>query len=179
MPENKRTVLRSFRLSEEHDRLLEEEARRKGISVNALLANLITKYGEWDRFAERFGVVTLGRQGFRSIFDLMSEEQLTAHGKQVGQESAPDFVRFWFGKLDLGTFLSFLKLFSKYSGAFHYETAVSGHTYTITIHHELGPKYNVVLANYMDQAIRKIVGAAPRLEVGSNSLNVSFEEPYA
>jgi len=158
--------------------LLEQEAKRKGVSVNALLANLITKYSEWDRFAERFGIVSLGRQGFRSIFDLMTQEQLVAHGKQVGQESAPDFVRFWFGRLDLGTFLSFLKLFSKYSGVFQYEVETQGRSHAITFHHELGPRYNVVLANYLDQAIRKIVGAAPKIEVGNNSLVVSFEEPY-
>ncbi|MGI0084921.1 MAG: hypothetical protein ACREBQ_07555, partial [Nitrososphaerales archaeon] len=116
-----KTVLRSIRLSMEHDKVLEEDAKKKGISVNSLLTNLITKYAEWDRYAERFGFVTLGRQGFRSVFELMSDETLVAHGKEVGGKNAPDITRFWFGKLNLETFFSFLALYSKYSGIFHYE----------------------------------------------------------
>ncbi len=175
--ESKKTVIRSIRLSAEHDKLLEEEARRKGLSVNSLLVTMITKYVEWDRFAEKFGIVSLGRQGFRSSFEFLSDEALVAHGKDVGARSAPEITRFWFGKLNLETFLSFIALQSKYSGIYHYEVAARGRSYSITFHHELGPRYNVVLVNYFDQAIRNIVGVAPRIERGENTFVVSFEEP--
>jgi len=174
---NKKTVLRSIRLSIEHDRLLEEDAKKKGLSVNSLLTSLITKYAEWDRYAERFGYVAVGRQGFKNLFDLLNEEALIAHGKEVGGKNAPDIVRFWFGKLDLGTFLSFLALHSKYSGIYHYEHSNHGGTHVITVHHELGPRYSIVLANYFDQAIRKIVGVIPKVESGENSCIMTFDEP--
>jgi hypothetical protein len=177
MSTNKKTVLRSIRLSGDHDEVLDEEAKRKGVSVNFLLTSIITKYVEWDRFAERFGFVYVTRQGFRSLFDLLSDETLVVHGKEVGSKNAPDITRFWFGKLNLETFFSFLALFSKYGAAFHYERQSSGRTHTVTFHHELGPRYNVVLVNYIDQAIRNIVGVAPRFETGNNSFIAIFEEP--
>ena len=173
----KKTLIRSIRLSSEHDRVLEEEAKRKGLSVNSLLTTIITRYVEWDRFAERFGVVSVSRQGFKSMFDIFSDEMLLAHGRDVGARSATEITRFWFGKLNLETFLSFIALQSRYAGIYHYELSIKGRTYTVTFHHELGPRYNVVLANYFDQAIRNIVGVSPKIEKGINTIVVSFEEP--
>ena len=177
MPGAKKTVLRTIRLSVEHDRILEEDAAKKGVSVNSLLTALITKYAEWDRFAERFGYVSIGRQGFKRMIDMLSDEALVAHGKDVGGRNAPEITRFWFGRLNLETFFSFLKVHSKYSGIYQYEVASNGRSHTITFHHELGPRYSVVLTNYFDQAIRNIVGVAPKVETGENQCTVSFDEP--
>ena len=177
MTSNKKTLLRSIRLSVEHDKLLEDDAKKKGLSVNSLITTLITKYAEWDRFTERFGYVSLGRQGFKNLFDLLSDEALVVHGREVGGKNAPEITRFWFGKLNLETFFSFLTVHSKYSGLYHYEISSHGRTHFITFHHELGPRYNVVLMHYFDQAIRKIVGVAPKLENGNTSFVLSFQEP--
>ena len=127
--------------------------------------------------SERFGYVSLGRQGFKSLFDLLSDEALVTHGREVGSKSAPEITRFWFGRLNLETFFSFLAVHSKYSGIYHYEHVSNGPKHTITFQHELGPRYNVVLVNYFDQAIRNIVGVAPKVESGHSSCTVSFEEP--
>ena len=177
MSGRKKTVLRTFRLTAEHDKLLEDEAANHGLSVNALFTSMITKYAEWDRYLERYGFVTLGRQGYKRLIEMLSDEQAVAHGKDVGDVNAPEITRFWFGKLNLQTFLSLITLYSKYSGIYDYQHASSGRAHTITFHHELGPRYSLVLANYMDQAIRKIVGVRPRFEVGYDSCVVSFEEP--
>jgi hypothetical protein len=174
-----KTVLRSIRLSAEQDRFLEEEAEKKGLSVNSLLTNLITKYVEWDRNVERFGFVTVARQGFRQLIDSLNDEALVVHGREVGGKSAPDITRFWFGKLDLESFLSFIAIHSKYSGIYQYEIKSQDRSHTITFHHELGPRYNIVLSNYFDQAIRNIVGAVPRIETGNSSFVISFTEPGA
>lgn len=99
-------MLRSIRISEEQVRLLEEEAKKKGVSVNSLLTILINKYLEWDRFAERFGYVSIARQGYRNLVESLSDEALIAHSKEVGAHSASDIARFWFGKLDVETLLS-------------------------------------------------------------------------
>ena len=174
-----KTVLRSIRLTVEQDKLLEEEAKKKNISVNSLLSKLIKKYAEWDRYAEKFGFVSIGRQGFRQLMDSLSEEALVAHGRNVGKMMAPDITRFWFGKLDLESFLSFIESQSKYSGIYQFEAASQGRTHTITFHHELGSNYNIVLSNYFDEAIRNIVGVAPKIEMGNNSFVISFTEPRA
>ena len=177
MSAGKKTVLRSIRISEDHDRLLEEEAKKKGISVNSLLAILITKYLEWDRFSEKFGYVSIARQGYKNLVESLSDDAIITHSKEVGSHSAPDITRFWFGKLNVQTLFAFLELYSKYTGLFHFERTSHGKSHLITFHHELGPRVNLALMTYIDQVVRNIAGVAPKSEAGNNSFNVSFEEP--
>ena len=65
---------------------------------------------------------------------------------------------------------------SKYAWIYHGEHVSKAYMHTITFQHELEPRYNVVLVNYFDQAIRNIVGVAPTVESGHSSCTVSFEE---
>jgi hypothetical protein len=173
----KKTVLRSIRISQENSELLEKDAEKKGLSVNALISTLISKYAEWDRYAERFGYSTITHEGLKDLLESIDDESLAAHARRTGTRIPMEITLFWFKKLNLQTFFSFIALQSKYSGAYDYELQSEGRGHTITFHHELGPKYTIWLQNYFDQAIRNIVGVAPKIELRQTSLIVSFVEP--
>ena len=49
----RKAVLRGIRLSVGQNRSLEEDAKKKGVSVNSFLSTLITKYAERNRLAAR------------------------------------------------------------------------------------------------------------------------------
>ena len=49
-PSSKKTVLKTMRISDYINTLLEKDAESKGVSVNALISMVMTKYAEWDRF---------------------------------------------------------------------------------------------------------------------------------
>jgi hypothetical protein len=42
-----------MRISDYINTLLEQDADSKGVSVNALISMIMTKYAEWDRHIER------------------------------------------------------------------------------------------------------------------------------
>jgi hypothetical protein len=48
--ENKKTVLRTIRLSKGLDELLQKDANSKRITVGALISTILTKYSQWDRY---------------------------------------------------------------------------------------------------------------------------------
>ena len=172
-----KTILRSIRFSDEQDRLLKADAKKRGISVNALLSEIITRYAEWDRFAQRFPMISISRQGFRSLMDSIGKEKLLEHAAEAGSKNAPEISLFWFGKLDVDTFFQFVHILSKYGNTFEYEHSIGQSAHLLAIHHELGPGYSEFLAHYFDAAIRKIIGVAPRLELGKNSITIRFAEP--
>ena len=173
----KKTVLRSIRMSQENADLMEQEARRKGLSFNALISTLIAKYVEWDRYADRFGFIMMTHEGHKNMLDSMDDERLVEHATRMGTRIPMEMTLFWFKKLNLQTFFSFIALHSKYTRAYHYEIESEGRTHIITFHHDLGPKYTTFLRHYFDQAIRNIVGVAPKVEVRQTSLIMSFREP--
>ncbi len=69
MPGWKKTVLRSIRIPEELEEIIAKDAEAKGLSVNALVASILTKYSQWDRYADKFGLVTITRVGLRSMIE--------------------------------------------------------------------------------------------------------------
>ena len=59
--ENKKTVLRTIRLSKGLDELLQKDAISKRITVGALIFTILTKYSQWDRYTEKFDMITQTR----------------------------------------------------------------------------------------------------------------------
>ena len=172
-----KTILRSVRFNEDLDRLLKADAKKRGISVNALIAEIFTKYAEWDRFAQRFPMVSISRQGFKNLIDLLSADELKEHAEEAGSRNAPEIALFWFKTLNLDSFLRLVHIISKYGNSFEYEHSSDQAMHTIAIHHEIGQAYSDFLAHYFDAAIRKIIGVAPKLDKGKNLLTIRFSEP--
>ncbi|MFZ0329400.1 MAG: hypothetical protein WBP64_09780 [Nitrososphaeraceae archaeon] len=67
MSAHERTLIRTIRISKALDSLLRKDAKTKRIPVDALISSIMTKYAEWDRYNERFGVISIKRDAFRSI----------------------------------------------------------------------------------------------------------------
>ncbi|MFI5448158.1 MAG: hypothetical protein ACHQ03_00060 [Candidatus Bathyarchaeia archaeon] len=57
MSTRQKTILRTVRIRKELDELL-QDAKAKRTSVNSLMGAIMTKYSEWDRFADKFGYVS-------------------------------------------------------------------------------------------------------------------------
>lgn len=173
MSAKKKTVLRSFRMTEELDKLIKNDAAEKKVTVNTLITMILTKYAEWDRYTDKFGFVTITRDGFKSFVESIDDEKLIKIGGDLGSRNPKEMTQFWFKKLNLATFLRYLSLYCGYGGIAQYELETDP-GYTITLHHELGEKYSRFLVHFFDHAIRTITGTTPHLEMGKNSVVITF-----
>ena len=103
--DTKKTVLKTMRIPAYINALLEKDADSKGVTVNALLSIILTKYAEWDRYIERFGGITIKPQAFKEIIDAVDENKLADIAKRSGTRFPKEFILFWFKKADLDTYL--------------------------------------------------------------------------
>ncbi len=173
----RKTVLRSVRFSPTEEEILSQEAKANGVTFNALISKLVARYVEWDRFADKYGYVALPRQSFRYLTSLLSEAQLEDFGKETGHRNAGAITQFWFQRLNLETFLSFLSLSAKYCRIWQYEIGRQGTNLVLTVHSDIGPAYAAVHRQYFDQAIRGILGVVPKVEQKGDSVVFVFPEP--
>jgi hypothetical protein len=67
--ENKKTVLRTIRLSKGLDEFIQKDANSKRISVGALIFTILTKYSQWDRYTEKFDIITLRQEAIKAILE--------------------------------------------------------------------------------------------------------------
>src|ERR1700756_1571776 len=86
-----------------------------------MVTEIFTKYAEWDRLANKFGVVTISRVGYERMWDAIGKEKAANMGKEGGGKTATEVADFWFKSLNTRTFLKLIELFSKYAKFFEYE----------------------------------------------------------
>jgi hypothetical protein len=168
------TVLKTFRLRRSLELVLELEAETRGLSLNALASMIFTKFVQWDRFAAWFGYVAISRETLRALLDLADEKRLVANAQKIGAQVPREAVLFWFKKMNVDTFLSYLENVSRFGGHAQYECQASGGDYTITLRHDLGIKWSEWLRHELDEALRKMLGVIAEFEFSESEVICRF-----
>lgn len=174
--ENKKTVLRTIRLTKELDELLQKDANSKRISPGALISTILTKYSQWDRYTEKFDMITFRQETLKAILEATDDEALVSKAREIGAKIPKEFLMFWFKKTDLESYLQYLELLCNYGGFARYECESDGHTYVITLLHNMGEKWSLFLKYVMEEGIMSTIGKLPRFEVNKGSLVIKIGE---
>jgi hypothetical protein len=170
--DSRKTVLKTMRIPSYINSLLEKDADSKGVSVNALISMIMTKYAEWDRYVERFGSITIKLQAFREMLEEIEEDKLADIARRSGSRFPKEFVLFRFKRANLDTYLEALKLLCKYKGYARYELESDESGYTVILVHDLGEKWSNFLRHVVEGGMRSITGIVPKFEVSQDSLIV-------
>jgi hypothetical protein len=173
----KRTVIRTVRLTKELDEILAEEAKLKRTNLNSLMFSIFVKYAEWDRYAERIGHISVPTTLFRALVDLISDEDALAKlADRLGVELVKETTLFWFRAINQETLLRFLSLAFKYGGAAEIKIEDEGPYVTLIVYHKVGRKGSIFYEHYFDKMIRTYLKAIPEFESTENSVTVRFQK---
>ena len=174
MANEEKTLIRSVRISKALDTLLRKDAKTKRITVNALISSIMSKYAEWDRYNERFGVISIKRDAFRSILAMIEDDKIIRVSKEIGTQIPKQFILFWFKKTTLETYLEYMSLVCRYAEFAEYEVDTDGINYTMTLLHDFDEKWSLFLKNWIEQGMKTTVGIIPLFDVSKNSVIVRF-----
>jgi len=167
-------VLRTIRISSDLDKLIQKDAKDRRLSVNALISTIMARYVEWDRFNERFGIISLKREAFGQIINKLGVEDIIALAKDIGEEVPKQFILFWFKKLTLQTYLAYISLVCKYAYFAEYELETDGSEYIISLIHDLGLRWSEFLGKWMEVGMKTTIGIVPRYDVTKGSVVIRF-----
>ena len=164
-------ILKSFRLPPKLVEVLLTDARENSRTATEQLVWILRNYAEFDRFAPKFGFVTLSRRTFKAIVDAIPEEEIQEIAiKQSVRLS--ELMEFWFKKKDLDALLAALELFSKHLRLMEYAISRTNHDLTITMRTDLGKKAVLFAAAYWEAGISMTLGIAAKVEVGENQFTL-------
>ena len=65
LSKRKKTITRTFRIKDDYDLILHEEAKRQNISVNVLMDKIIRRFVLFDRFKDRINIINLPNRTFK------------------------------------------------------------------------------------------------------------------
>ncbi len=175
----KKTILRTIRLTQELDSMLQDDADESDLTVNGLINKIMTKYVEWDRHAERFGFVSFSKHTFKSLLEEVDECKVEQIATNVGGPTLKAVTLFWFKGLTAETLLKTISNYCKYSGLGVSEIKVEEAQCVMTFHHDLGRKYSIYLKSAISQFVKNAFGLVPKTEITHELVQVSFHMPQS
>jgi len=169
-----KTITRSFRISSTAFEALEEDARRRRISVNTLVNYQLTRYAVFDRFLDKVRIVRIPASVVRRIFESVTEEEAVDMGKWLADDLAlRNVMAAKDGELTVESAIAGIRGMADYNG-FEHTDIVQGRKRTITMIHDLGPRFSQYLASYF-HSLFLVVGAKPHFS--SDARAIVFELP--
>lgn len=170
----RRTGLRTFRLPEDLIAALEKEAQDDGTSLNALISSLAHRHAEWDSRAKRFGFISVHGPLFRGLLDRLDDQTLDQLGRTVLLPLWRDMATFFYNDLLPNRILDFLSMRSRHLTYVQTEVKMQDNLYTVVVHHELGPKWSVVLHAALDEMARQAFHTQPKMSVSGTVVTAEF-----
>ena len=131
----------SYRLPSKVLNELETEAREKNISQNVLVKQILTKYVEWDRFAQKMGMIPVPQKVLRSLGGDLSNEDLLRIIDALFQ-IIKDSVLFMKGGYDIKRTIETLEDYMRNSGMESDHRKENGLHHFI-IQHKMGMQWSI------------------------------------
>ena len=173
----RKTTLRTFRFSGELAEALEAEAQEQGMTLNAVVSSILTKYVEWDAKAGKFGFIPTYKPIFKSLLQASDEESLDRVGRAVVAPMWKEMASFWLHDSSGERILDLLSMRSRHLPFVQSEVTREGRKYTIVTHHDLGPKWSVVMRGAFDELVRTSFHAQPTISAGETVVTAEFSAP--
>lgn len=158
----KKTVTRTFRLNEEWDDVLINEAQEQGTSVNVLMNKILRRYALFERWADKYEVLHIMPRTLERILETASEEgiaeagrtegavrpidSLTMMGRKANHESLVSLVTEFYGGTDFARWFQCDYYPELGSDVFH-------------LRHRLGNKWSIFINNYLTAMFENLLKA--------------------
>ena len=173
----KKTILRTIRISEDIDAMLENDATEQNISANALISKIMIRYVEWDRVIEKTSHLTVYSPLFKALLNEISDEKLEEIAKNFATKAFKDLATLEFGKSDFDSQIKTILLFSKYDTGLHASAPLSvdskvGDNSILSLHHDWGLKGGVLLRGYFQDLIKNEIGKQPSITVTDDVVTI-------
>ena len=147
------------------------------MTLNALVSSVLTKQSEWDAKAAKFGYIPVYRPIFAQLLQASDDDSLDRMGRAVLPAMWKEMTSFWFQDSSEARILDLLSMRSRHLPYVQTEVKREGHRCTIVTHHDLGPKWSVVLRGAFDELVRKYFHSQPTISVGDTVITVQFSVP--
>jgi hypothetical protein len=170
----RKTVGRSFRIDEEWLEVLNEEAERQRVSVNALMNWLLQQYA-YIRFMLRYGAITLTRKGFASLLECCPENEVRKRGKKAGFEITRDMLLTMGAAQDYDfVILLVKKILAEFAGWFECDHHIKRDREILHFRHDLGLKWSIYVEAAASETFSSILGKKLETEISDSSVTVTI-----
>lgn len=178
LAEDARTsITRSFRFETDVLNVLDEEAERMGISVNALVGIILRRYSEFSRYLSKIDMVVINRDILTSLLERFDEEEVYKLGVKLGGSVLPDTIIFWKKEMSERAIMEYIeKIVCRYGHLGTYDEKQTSEGLTIVIRHRLGRNGSRFLEGYLQAGLKNTLGLSATFEATDSSVKCEMRK---
>jgi len=170
------TTTRTIRINEEYDDVLKLEADRRGISVNALMDQILKRYVEAQRYFDNQTAIVLSDSTLLELVGFLNTEMLSIAGTNSGIDRPKDRLLMRGLPLDYESVLWFIsQVLGEYNGWFRSDYHTGKDEHQIHLRHRLGMKWSTFLQSYLEGMFYELFDIKPRFHVLEHSVTVTLD----
>ncbi|HXW37234.1 MAG TPA: hypothetical protein VEJ36_04960 [Nitrososphaerales archaeon] len=169
------TVTRTLRLDDDLEEALLRMSEEEGESVNVLAARSLRRLVEWQRPAEKLGLVTVSPRMLARLMDTQTVDQARELGRWVGKEIWEPYIRYVYRTVTFDIMLQSLDLMSRYSLQFQYDHAVSGGRNVVVLRHSMGIKYSAFYEGALLAVLQGMLKQDMRSSITDELCTIEFQ----
>lgn len=171
------TVTRSFRFEHQLSQILDEEAERMGISVNALVGVILRRYCEFTRYLSKIDMIVINREFLTYLLDTYDDDSVYSMGTKLGQIIPSDTIMFWKKELNEHSVLEYIeKIICRYGHLGTFDEIFQPDGRVIVIRHRLGKKGSIFFQAFFHSALKTILNIDARFEITDSSLKFDIKD---
>jgi hypothetical protein len=176
----KKTITRTFRIRQEWDNVLQEEATRQGVSVNVLVNKILRKYALYSRWNDRNNDTSLPKRTLHKIINTCQVEELAEAGTRSGALDAMNLVNAMGLKLDYD---SFVYLVTEHLGGPHFARWFQcfyhpqESTDLFHVQHDFGHAWSVFLESFLLSFLRSMTGMDAKTRIYDYAVTLKVTHP--
>jgi hypothetical protein len=176
----KKTITRTFRLRQEWDSILQEEAAKQGVSVNVLLNKILRKFSLYSRWNERNDDICLSQQTLREILKTDQFEQLAEAGTKSGALDGVNIVNAMGLSMNYNSFVYLItehlggRDFARWFHCFHH---VQGNKDVFHLQHDFGRGWSIYLEKYVLSLLHTLTKAEAKIRVYDYAITIEVIRP--
>ena len=169
-------VTMTFRIDRKVIENFRKESDTSGISMNALVNQVLSHYVEWDIFGPKIGMLPFPKTVLGKIFSELSEEQIIKLASSVGKDTAIDMAIFMKGRIDALDFISWIEARMRNSGfEIIHRVDNEKRIHTVTIKHDLGKHWSLYLRTMLQSILVDFFKTEPEFIASDSIILVSFD----
>ena len=157
--------------------MLDVEAHKQSLTLNALVSRLLRKYADFGRFAERYGFISVPGSQMTKIFAAFNEDQVAALAARAAQDRPREFLAQRGLEANSEGVLGYLcKHLLEDCGYGTWESRLRDDTWSVTLSSPYGIGFTRWAKYYIPAVIKKVLGVKTKLVSTESTIRFSFPD---
>jgi len=169
------STVRSFRIDKSLSEILNSEAERMGISVNAMINSVLKQYAEFTRFQSKLDMLVVNREVFKSLLCRLSDDDVYNFGLEMGKDIPNDAILFWKKDITFDGVLEYIeKIVCTYGYVGTYDELNTREYKVIVIRHRLEGKGSKFLSGFFKSLLNQTLGMDAEIDITEYSVKIKI-----